>query len=157
MFELQSMSVAAPAAGANWSVTVTANDEWNLRSAICTLTTSATVATRSLVLQVLDRASDVVMELPVGGTLAASSASDFCWVSLAGSTTTGNNAAGQVGYGVLPDGWFPPGWSVRVSTNNLQTGDQYSAIYLVYRVKPTPLLQYEGQLTLPDLMSLLAD
>jgi len=124
------VSVANPAAGAEISVTVPANERWELLALLFTFTTSATAANRTPAIQIGDGTNTAVRVI-YHSTIAASIALAMAWA------TTGSNAyaAGLRSITPLPVGLtMEAGWIVSTSTALIQVDDQYSAITLTYRL-----------------------
>ena len=120
-----------PSAGEEVEVTVPAGEDWDFLGAIITLDTNSTVAVRSI---------DILMEDESANEIAR-------WVS---NTTISLNQVVAVHIGNYPDAlpvdtstdhYHPigrnieelgPGYKLRTVTNNIQSGDQYSAP-IIYR------------------------
>lgn len=112
---------AAPAAGADWSITVPAGHAYRLLAVTATLTTSATVADRTPRFRLSD-GDAVFLDIPAVAVQAASLAGVFSWARNLGSYALGSAQA--VG---IPDLILQPGWIASVLTDNLDSGDAWSA------------------------------
>lgn len=122
-----SVIIPNPALGAVWSYTVDGRYSERLVSARWTLTTSAVVANRFPVLQLLDTNGRIVAVRWAGGTIAASLA---LGVTLAGNVTIQSNYGGNEVFGPMPDFITPPGYTWRATVQGIDAGDQQSAITL---------------------------
>jgi len=115
----------APAAGADWSVTVPAGKVWRLVSVQATLTTAVAVANRSPRLIVGD-GDATFLTIPPVAVQAASLAGVFDWLEHGSAYTT---APDQVLS--LPALVLEAGWTVGTSTTAIQAADQWSAQQLL--------------------------
>jgi hypothetical protein len=121
-----SQSIANPAAGADWVFTVPAAKQYILKSAYFTLVTSATVATRSVLLVIDDGANRLFR-----GDTNATQAASLTQIYSAGSGTIGQTAAIQTNTIGLPtDMPLAAGWRVGTQTLNIQAADQFTGIRL---------------------------
>lgn len=122
--------VAAPAAGAEWAVSVPARTTWEVLSVRHRLATSAVVANRAPGLRVNDPNGITVYQLSPQAVLAAGAASfvDF----LPGLGTT-ESVQQQQALLPSPVPVIPEGWSIGSLTTGIDVGDQYSGIVLVVR------------------------
>lgn len=118
---------AAPAAGADWSVTVPAGELWELRSVFAQLVTSAAVATRGARLVVNDGTA-AFLTLPAPATQAASLTGTYTWAPHGPQL-----ALAQANIGFVPELSLMPGWSIASSTAAIDAGDQWTAprLYVV--------------------------
>lgn len=118
------VSVAAPAAGSDWSVRVPGGHVWILEAIGARLTTVTTTMSRVPVLTIGDGTGDVLEVVPAG-TAERDETRRFAWLP---------DQAGLTGLGgvvsPLPRLVLGPGWSVRVVTLGLQAGDAWSQIRL---------------------------
>jgi hypothetical protein len=121
------LDVPAPAAGAEWSLTLPGGSWWRLLLGRATLVTDATVTTRVPGLQLLDPDAQVYETLSQTGVTATNTAAAV-YASGAGAVNIGQGSAeAPVSW---PDVVMPAGWVLRSRTLNLQAADQYSAIRL---------------------------
>jgi len=121
---LRSVTVANPAAGADWSLTVPASARWRVQSWSAIFTASATVASR----QVRSQISDGVQIIFSGQAQAAIVASQVAQVSAGQGQVTSTLIATEINP-VLPGLLtLPGGFRVQTLTTNIQVGDQWSAI-----------------------------
>ena len=129
---IQVISTAAPAAGAESVTTVPAGKRWRLLGMYATLTTSATVATRIPSLVIDDGTNVLFRTVPTVSGIAASTA-----VGISASTTGGVGAS-QTGV-IYPQFQLPdpatlllqPGWRIRWITTAIDAADQWSIARLV--------------------------
>lgn len=122
---------AQPAAGAGFTRTVDGFAWERPMSVRCTLTTSAVVANRTVLLfaRPLGPAGNLVgWEIPNGATQAASTTNRYQWVISNG--TTNINSGGRFTAG-LPDIIVPPGWQFGVSVLSEDVGDQVFDITVI--------------------------
>jgi len=120
------VTVANPAAGADWSETVPAGVTWQLLAVNATLTTSSAVANRDVTLVATDASSDVLWQSSPGLNQGASTALGYAFFQ-------GNSiAASLVAYlATLPIAMrLLAGFIIKTSTANIQAADQWSAIVL---------------------------
>lgn len=123
---VQSLGVANPAAGANWSVTVPTNARWLVRGITFTLTTSATVATRTVEVNLTDGVNQLQV-FPAFNTQAASLGFRYNANSTTANVTTDTT---QIQIPIYADLRMVAGWVLSTTTVNIQVGDQYSGIRL---------------------------
>lgn len=121
-------TIANPAAGADFSVTVPAGEQWILRSMAAVLATSAAAATRTPVLLIMDGSGNVSMAAGQGDAMAASTT--WTWSFYPGATDLGVSTS-PAHAPIPPDLRLPPGYVIKSSTAGLQAGDQWSAIALM--------------------------
>jgi hypothetical protein len=123
----RSVTVANPAAGADWSVTVPVGVQWVLQRVRAVLTTAAAGGNRTPDLQILDAAGNMVLEAPGGANQGGGNTESWTWST--GATTTAT--AGASNMVNLPTNIrLLPNWVVKVVTANLAAGDQWSSIVL---------------------------
>lgn len=119
------VTVAAPAAGADWTLTVPASTVYKLYTLCATLQADATVANRIVVLSV-DDGTNKTWGAFTGTNVTASQTIVIGWGNV-GASNTGS----VTGWGIVAP--FPlylsAGWRVRVVTGNLQAADQWSNIF----------------------------
>lgn len=123
---LHSVQQANPAAAADWVIAVPAAARWRISSFAATLVTSATVATRTVRLQFLDGAANVVMQSGPTATVAASLTTRFSGFP-GQSTTVIDTTTVNLAMPGLPI--LPAGFQVASNTLGIQAGDQWSAIW----------------------------
>ena len=120
---IRSITGTLPAAGANISETVPNNAKWDPISFMFTLTTSATVAARDVVIT-LDDGTNVFCTAIQVGTQAANTTVTYTALSNATNGTIANGVATlELFTGVL----LLPGYRINTAVQNLQAGDQLSA------------------------------
>lgn len=130
------VTVSQPAAGADWSYTVPAGTWLKLMSGLTTLTCSATTAQRNPGTIITDGTKTIGrLEYQTSG--ANPKASSVCQISYVTShnwQVAGNAqipANGPLCLS-LPPFVLPPGYVIGSVTPNLQAGDQYSAVTLIF-------------------------
>lgn len=112
-------SADAPAAGADWSLTVPSGHLYEIVSAYAQLVTSATSATREVLLKLTDGDATYLL-LPPPGTQVASKTYDYAWAQHGGAY------AGTGGLAItLPRLVLLPGWTIGSATTSIQAGDQW--------------------------------
>lgn len=111
---------AAPAAGADWIVTVPSGKLWRLVGLTASLVTAVAAANRSPRLVVTDGKTTTLI-LPPVAVQAASLTGAFTWAAHVDSYAT---APDQVI--ALPDLTLQAGWTIAVSTTAIQAADQWS-------------------------------
>lgn len=119
----------APAAGADFSFTVTAGQTWQLQSLRAVLTTSAAVASRQPYLTV-DDGANALLYIPNTTAVTASLTRDFNYANFGATWTSADSSEYQI---PLPPLVLTAGYRIRAITVNLQAGDQWSGVYLTYR------------------------
>lgn len=121
---LKSVQQANPAAGADFSIAVPAGKAWRIKLLHAQLNTSATVATRTVLVQIKDPGGNVVLLLAAPGGQAASLTGHYNIV--AGGQ---QGQVGQVQAITMPSNLrLGPGWTISTSTSSIQAADQWSAI-----------------------------
>jgi len=118
--------VTTPAAGADWSLSVSANVNWAIRSICARLTTAAAVATRLARVQVFS-GSLVSADVPAFATQAASLVNIYTWAPGVTGASIGS-APGFVSQGFPREIRLPPGNIIRSQTENIQAADQWDQI-----------------------------
>jgi hypothetical protein len=128
--EAVTVTVANPAAGADWSVTVPNRERWSLKFLRERLISSAAVANRFPGVQVTPN-SNLAMYARTANAMSASRTEDFTW----GATLPdqAEPAAGTARTVPLPqtDAFLEAGTQVASSTDNLQAADQWTGVALV--------------------------
>lgn len=110
----------APAAAADWSITVPMGKLWHVTSIVASLTTSVTAATRSVGLLVSDGHDNFVSAGPAG-TQIASLTDTYNWFEGAGGFGFGNWITQPI-----PHLTIPAGYTISSSTTAIQAGDQWT-------------------------------
>lgn len=118
------VSVANPAAGADWTATVPAGRRWHVQSVIGTLTTSIAAANRRPRLLVTDGLVTLVA-VPSGVAETAS----LAWVNVWGDGLVSTNDGLYVSQG-MPDMYLAAGAQIKTSTAAIDTADQWSGVYV---------------------------
>lgn len=122
-----SIQVTAPAAGAEWTHTVSANRIWHIRSITCTMVADANVATRTLTITATHLGTSNIQ----GAANFTQAANETRTYTLAAGLGVGPSAAFNKIFGALPiDFWLAGEDVIASETNNIQVGDQYSVIAL---------------------------
>lgn len=112
---------SAPAAGADWTLTVPAGKVWRIRTIEADLVTSATVADRSVALSVSDGSTTFVRAAPAA-VQAASLTRHYCWWANASALAFGSSISQPI-----PELVVPAGYVIAVATDNIDAGDQWAA------------------------------
>lgn len=131
---LKQVTIANPAAGADWRHTCPGQGVHRVVAMRAVLTTSAAVANRAVAL-VLSDGTDDFATIPAGAAIAASQTGVV-------STIPGAPGVGATnGPLLLPsptDGFLLlPGWSLRTATGAIDVADQWSAVRLWVVEYPT--------------------
>jgi len=125
--------VPAPAAGAVWTHKVDGRYYERLLAVTYTFTTSAVVANRNIVLNMLDSNGVIITQVPGSFALPASTvASDFFQVN----SPSYDFAPGANTYRYLPDFLVPPGWSWNSSVSSIDVGDAFTGVVLLVQRFP---------------------
>lgn len=128
MHRLRSGSIPPVAAGADFTFRPSGS-EWSKVVALrATLTTSATVASRVPVFQILQQDGTVVFDRAATTAQAASTIDVYDLSQTLPSDANNGSAANGFSALVLPDFWLPSGWAIRSLTTAIQTTDQWSAL-----------------------------
>lgn len=129
----QPLYVPQPAAGAQWKHTVDGRYFERLIAVAATLTTSAVVGNRFPLLQLTDSNGVVVVTVPMGSTVPATTA-------ITPSLTKGGPAyAFGTAFnapGFLPDFLIPAGWSWQSAVLGGDVGDAWTGIVLLVQQFP---------------------
>lgn len=124
--KLELITVADPAAGANFSQAVPTGERWKLIYCRFKLVTSATVATRQVRLQVAPDAGSFPIAFLNEETQTASVTNTYNFSNF-GSRISGPNAS--MTYPLIPANIeIPAAGTIATSINNIQAGDQLSEI-----------------------------
>lgn len=130
-----------PAAGSEWTYTVSGRFYERLLSVRYTLVTSAVVANRFPRLALADANGTHVLSVPVAGTVVAGTTlfiHGMLGAPAFGSGTTGNSQ------GFIPDMLIPPGWTWHVNTSGLDAGDTETGIVLIVQRFPSDTASIEA-------------
>jgi hypothetical protein len=124
---LREYTIPAPAAGADWSLTVTDPGWWRLRSAFATLTVAGAGNNQVPGMQ-LSSASGIMAQGYSASFFATTGAKGVTWI------TAGPTAEGQVSVSEaivpVPGLFLQPGGTFASQTKFLQAGDQWSSVLL---------------------------
>lgn len=127
-WEVRSVQLAQPAAGAEWLATVPAGAVWKVRSVHFQLVTSSTVASRQPILQVSDDKGNDLLRSISSGTQAASNTFDYTFApAIAAVGSNGSSYQANIPQDLI----LAPGWTIGTASLNLQTGDVYQLISLL--------------------------
>ena len=119
------LTVTVPAAGAEWTTTVPANQRWEIRSIIFTFTASSTIASRRPGIQI-KLPTNVFWSIPAPADILLSQVSTINFYKGAIDI---NDQTGFRQTAPLPDKIvLGPTTVINSLTTNIQAGDQYSAI-----------------------------
>lgn len=129
--QIISTGVGNPAAGADWSVTVQAGHFWTLLSLNAVLATSAVGANRSPRLLIQDGGGNTVGLWGCNFTQVASQTLNYTAPGVVMGQTDPNGTFGAIVFPLPALLCLPGGFTVSVSTRNLQAADQWSAINFV--------------------------
>lgn len=121
---IRSFSGTNPAANTEISETVPTNTIWRVLGIRITLVTDANVANRRVVL-ITDDGSDILFEIEVGATQAASITRSYGFAKALGNTQT-SFTINDIN-SVYPAFFLTEGFRIRTSTNNFQVGDNFGA------------------------------
>lgn len=124
------MPVAAPAAGAEWSVTVGPNVIWEVLAVQFQLVTSAAVANRNAMLRVTDNLNAEAFRVGPQAVQAASLTNTYSY--LPGFGYASGTGRQQVGW-PSPPPVLLPGYVLGTTTSAIDVGDQYSLVELQVR------------------------
>lgn len=123
--EKRIVTVAQPAAGAGWAVTVPGGRQWRIQGATAQLVTDAVAANRLPIVTLSDQTTTwwrvgVDVNIPASTTQLLSLG--------AGPQVGGSEVAGFPITLPLPDMYLPAGTQLTVTTTAEDVGDQWSAI-----------------------------
>lgn len=125
---LEVVTLPAPAAGADFTITVPGRELWHPISIRARLATDATVANRATRLE-FDDGATVFATIRPGGTIAASSNARFGWFHGASQPTGAD--VGTAFNQAIPRLVMRPGWRILTITSGIGAGDQWSEIALL--------------------------
>ena len=123
-----------PAAAADAIMTVPQNQYWILYNFHFQFATSATVATRSAAIQILDAAGNPVTEIGPGATTQTASQTNVYNYQVGANTVGAQGSIGTSGTPGTVVGSLPSsiallaGWQIRTRIASLSSGDQLSAV-----------------------------
>lgn len=120
------ITIPLPVAGADFTLKATV--PMVVKYVTGVLTTSATVASRSVSLYYYDADNNVLCVVGVDGTQAASNSFRYGWSVNARPWYI---AGGASTVGVLPDVVMDQRWALKSSTFGIQAGDQWSELFAV--------------------------
>lgn len=125
---------ANPAAGANLAISSDTASTWLIRAIALNFVTSAVVGTRSVILAADDGSNTWFRSSP-GGTQAASLTRFYgAFAGSAGAASQGS----AIMFGLPTDGlWLPQGHRLITAVENIDAGDQISAVNLMVIEFPT--------------------
>lgn len=119
------VTVGAPAAGSDWSFAMTKIA--TVLAVTATLTASAAVANRVPRLRFIDSGAHILANQTASGNLTASSTGNYSWYPNAISNGLGGILTQPLATGIV----LGVGWTVSMSTANLDVADQWSNIVIV--------------------------
>lgn len=122
----QHLSFVTPGAGASATRRIPGETFERLDIIRFQLTTSAVVANRFAMVDVLDGDQNVVCRVPSTGAVAASLTFRFTFIY--GLSLVLNGATNEQVFG-LPDVLYPPGFTFRIFVGNMDVADQLSNIF----------------------------
>jgi hypothetical protein len=134
LLNFQVLQPANPAAGADLVISPSPSKPWRPVALYATLTTNATAGLRQVALELTDAVPNVWLKKTVNGTQTVSLAYSYGWVAGGGSSDDPQAPILTTVESLLPELWLPAGTAVRTLTTNLQAGDQWSGLYLLYRL-----------------------
>lgn len=125
MWNVTSIPIANPAAGAEISWTVPTGQVARFLSLFGLFTASSTVATRVPRIQIKDAAGNVMFQCATDSSVAASSSSNFTFSNVPTKNSLDSCVINT------PPIVLAPGFVITTKTNNIQTGDQWSLACLL--------------------------
>ncbi len=133
------MRLPDPPPGEEIRVVVEGGVVRRLLSLVATFATSAAIADRIIHLQVLDADGTIIWDFPNGAAIPASTTRRL-------SAVPGVDPQMAAVDGVIllraPDFILFPGETIRTATTNLQAGDKFSAVRLVWEWIPMRILEF---------------
>lgn len=118
------VNTAAPAAGTQASMPITTGRRWIVQSLTCSLTTSAAVATREVVLTLTT--SGVLMgQFPAAGTQAASLTRNYTGAAIGAALASATSLETTI---AIPPLELTSGMELNFNAFNLQAADQFTGI-----------------------------
>jgi hypothetical protein len=118
--------LAQPAAGADWTFIPSGSDRTRILSITGELTTSATVASRAVGLQLATENDLVYWGMQYAAAQAASLAATYSWAHSGNYVAPAAVAAGSVLSAAFPKEWLEPGDVVSSQTAAISAADQWS-------------------------------
>jgi hypothetical protein len=129
------LDVVSPAAGANAATVVPGQFGMRVLAALATLTTDANAANRLVSIDVINANASTRLRNPVAATIPASQSNvKLLWNNAyhaAASITNGPQIA------PILDLLVPPAWTIQITVDNKQVGDQLASLSLVVLKVPT--------------------
>lgn len=125
---------AVPAAGASFTRRTPGETYERYVAVNCRLTTSAVVANRQILWQVLDTDGVVIWSQVISGSVVASSVYQPYLAVGMGAPPSGISG---VGSGGMPDLLLPPGYTARFLVNAIDVADQVDHVQLVVQRFPS--------------------
>lgn len=136
-------SVANPAAGSGSTIKIPGDRFYRLLAVNGTLTASATVATRTMKVQVLDGDGNLIVVAAAGATVAASGTAFFqAHFGWGGQSTSGDGTQNVP----LWDHFLQPGWQMVLTATSLQAGDTITGVRWLWEEFPLGGYGYPEQL-----------
>lgn len=130
--------VAAPTAGAEWSLTLEGGFLWRVALGFVTLTTSAVVANRFPSFRIRDGDGNERYRGVGSLTAVASNTYSIAYGSGGSSSSQGEGNMESIS---VPDVGIDGGWSIGSITPGIDVGDQYSSIRLLLERIHLPVLE----------------
>lgn len=129
------LDVTSPAAGANAATIVPGQFGFRVLAALATLTTDANVANRLVSLDVINANTSTRLRNPAPASVPANTTNQrYVWNAAYTSGASITN-----GPMVIPvnDLLVPASWSIQITVDNKQVGDQLAAVSLIVLKVPT--------------------
>ena len=129
------LDVASPAAGANATVLVPGQFGYRVLAALASLTTDANAANRLVSLDVINANSSTRLRNPAPASIPANtSGQKYVWndAYATGASITNGPMVAPVNCLLVP-----PAWTIQITIDNKQAGDQLAALSLVVLKVPT--------------------
>jgi hypothetical protein len=122
------VSVATPAAGADWSYTITGSYWIRLAALSFQFVSSSATANRVPTLQILDEGGVILAAIPPAAAQTASHTYTYTFLPNVGVV---GSIDANVAVAPLPSFFLRPGYKVVTVTSAIDTGDQYSNIRMI--------------------------
>lgn len=129
--------ISQPAVGADIVYAPVKDACWRLLSLQATLTTSATVATRTPALEIVMGDGELLYAKAVAAAQTAGTAVVYSWAKRAGQGSDTSALAGLYVADGVPDYHLPNLAVIKTVTLALQATDQWSNVFCVYEVDPS--------------------
>lgn len=126
--------VANPAVATNWTVTIPGKETWRLISVAFVLTTDATVASRLVVLEILDVGGTVLFHAVPDSSQTASIVAQHAFAPFGDQSVLSSPTTRETT--IPPSLWVRNGFVLRSRVINFQAGDQFTAIRFYIEVWP---------------------